>query len=87
MKIYVLHVDMTLILPRLKKFRLKEFNTAHPIIFVEANDPDGACYECNCKFKEIILKQDYSTKTASLIKEVLLDMRINKVYCKDEERL
>ena len=67
MKIYVLHVDMTLILPRLKKFRLKEFNTANPIIFVEANDPDGACYECNCKFPKTRLfnKNSFSDKRSS----------------------
>ena len=87
MKIYVVHVDMTNVLGRLKMFKLKEFNYEHPIIFVEAEDPDGACYKCNCKFSEILLKQDYSKHHAVFIKEITRDLRITRVYCKDEEKL
>lgn len=87
MKIYVLEFDMTIVLSRLKKFNLYEFNSASPHIFVEANDPDDACYQAYCKFSEILLKQDESMETAVLIKEVFHDMRILKVYCKDEKRL
>ena len=87
MKIYVVTLDMSLVLTRLKKFNLHEFNYKFPKVFIEAQDPDDACYQAYCKFSEILLKQDESMETAVLIKEVFHDMRILKVYCKDEKRL
>lgn len=87
MKIYVLHVDMLGVLGRLKKFKLYEFNYAEPIIFVEAKNPDDACYKMVCKYSEILLKQDESIQTALLIRDTLLDLRVTKVYCKDETKL
>jgi hypothetical protein len=72
---------------RLKKFNLREFNSPYPVIFVEAKDPDDACYKCFCLFTENILKQDESKETAKLIKDILPDVRVTKVYCKDEKKL
>ena len=84
MKIYVLEFDMTSVLPRLNRFRLKEFNHERPYIFVEADNPDDACYLGYCKLSEILLKQDESTETAILIKDIINDISIKKVICKDE---
>jgi len=84
MKIYIIELDMTLILPRLKNFRLGEFNHEYPYIFIEADNPDDACYLAYCKFSEVLLKQDESTETAMLIKDVFNGLKIRKVYCKDE---
>lgn len=72
---------------RLKKFDLREFNNPYPVIFLEAKDPDDACYRCICLFTENLLKQNESAQTAYLIKEILPDVRITKVYCKDEKKL
>lgn len=87
MKIYVLKFDLSLVHSRLKKFRLREFNSKNPTLFIEAPNPDEACYLGYCKFAEIILSQDSSPATAKLINEVENDIRITKVYCKDEKRL
>ena len=87
MKIYTVKIDISLALPRLKKFDLREFNSAFPILFVEASDPDGACYEAVCKFSEMLLKQNESKTTAYLIKDILQDFRVIKVYCRDEKKL
>ena len=87
MKIYVVTLDMTQVLGRLKKYRLREFNQQFPSIFIEAADPDEACYLCYCKFAETILRQDASDKTASLIKKLEHDLRNTKVICKDEKKL
>ena len=81
MKIYTVKLDMTLVLARLKRFKLGEFNSQSPIIFIEASDPDDACYFAFCKFSEMLLKQD-----ALLIKSVQSDIRITKVFCKDEQK-
>lgn len=87
MKIYCLKLDLTMCISRLKKFNLKEFNSPHPVIFTEAKDPDDACYKCLCMFTETLLKQDESKETAFLIKDILPDVKVKKVYCKDEKKL
>ena len=87
MKIYVAEFDMTLALPRLKRFNLGIFNYTFPIIFVDADNPDDACYLAYCKFSEIILKRDESRETALFIKDIINDIRLRRVYCKDEEGL
>lgn len=87
MKIYVLRFDLSLVHSRLRKFRLREFNSETPELFIEAEDPDEACYLGYCKFADIILSQDSSPKTAKLIRQVEYDIRITKVYCKDEKKL
>jgi len=87
MKIYVLKFDLTLVHSRLKKFRLREFNSEIPVLFIEAKDPDEACYLGYCKFADIVLSQDSSPETVRLMKEIEYDIRITKVYCKDETKL
>lgn len=87
MKIYVLKFDLSLVHSRLKKFRLREFNSENPTLFIEAPNADEACYLGYCKFADTILSQDSSPSTVKLIKDVENDIRITKVYCKDEKRL
>jgi len=82
MKIYTLMFDMTAVLPRLKKFKLQEFNSSHPKIFVEADDPDGACYEGYCRLSEILLKHDDTRANATFAKKIMDEVRITKVKCK-----
>jgi len=79
MKIYKLYLDMSLVLPRFKKFQLYNYNTNFPIIFIEANDPDEACYICTSRLCSLILKQDDSKETTYLIKDALFDIRILRV--------
>lgn len=78
---------MTNILGRLKRFNLGEFNSQFPILFIEADDPDWACYCVFCKFSETLLRQDESIETAQLCKSLNHDMRITKVFCRDEKKL
>lgn len=87
MKIYVITFDMTQVLGRLKKYRLSEFNHEFPKIFIEAPNPDEACYLGYCKFAETILRQNSSHETAAMINELEYDIRITKVVCKDEKKL
>lgn len=87
MKIYTIQVDMTNVLGVLKKFRLGEFNSQFPTLFIEAKDPDDACYYTFAKLSELVLKQDESVETAQLLQLVQADLRIKKVFCKDEKKL
>jgi hypothetical protein len=76
-----------MVLPRLLQFNLQEFNHEYPSIFIEAPDPDEACYLSYCKFSETLLRQNSSDKTAKLIKTIEHEIRITKVVCKDEKKL
>jgi|TARA_Y100000996_G_scaffold401461_1_gene372426 hypothetical protein len=79
MKIYKVYMDLSLITSSLKKFDLKEYSSNFPTIFVDAEDPDGACHSAYYRLVEIVLKQDSSKETSRLIKELLLDVRILKI--------
>ncbi len=79
MKIYKLQIDMSLVVSRFKKFKLYNYNLAYPIIFIDANDADEACYKCMHQFCSMILKQDDSKETVMLLKDALFDIRITKI--------
>jgi len=87
MKIYVVTFDLTMVLPRLLQFNLHEFNHEFPTIFIEAPDPDEACYLSYCKFSETLLRQNSSKESVKLIKDIEHEIRITKVACKDEKKL
>lgn len=79
MKIYRLTLCLQLVISRLKKFDLKQYNSERPIIFVEAKDPDEACYRAIYNLTSIILKQDSSKATVELLKEIMYDVRVIKI--------
>tara|TARA_R100000908_G_C3683209_1_gene100860 strand:- start:159 stop:407 length:249 start_codon:yes stop_codon:yes gene_type:complete len=79
MKIYKVYLDMTLIISRLKSFRLYEYNTTSPIIFVEADDPDGACFKATYQLIRILLDQDSSSETKDICQDIKKDIRVLKV--------
>jgi len=79
MKLYKVKMDLTLVMTRLKKFRLKEYNDVSPTIFVEARDPDEACHLAYYRLVEILLKQDNSKETSLLAKDILFDITIREV--------
>ncbi len=79
MKIYKVYLDMTLIISRLKNFRLYEYNTTSPIIFVEADDPDGACFKATYQLIRILLDQDSSSETKDICQDIKKDIRVLKV--------
>ena len=72
-------MDLALVISRLKKFDLHEYNTERPIIFVEAKSPDDACHQAYYRLATVILKQDCNKKTATFIEDILLDISITKV--------
>tara|TARA_Y100000004_G_C8677779_1_gene312039 strand:+ start:71 stop:322 length:252 start_codon:yes stop_codon:yes gene_type:complete len=80
MKIYKVELDLSLVMARLVSFNLQEFNSARPTIFVEANDPDEACFLAQHRFASVLLKKDSSRKIAEFIVEVLADISVKKVY-------
>jgi len=81
MKKYKLYLDLGLIIRRLKKVKLEEYNSNNPIVFIDANDPDEACNKCFCNLSEKIMKSKRLTEAEmiELTNDLLHDMRIMKV--------
>ena len=79
MKIYKIHMVLSLVMPRLKQYDLGDYNNSTPIIFVEAEDPDDACYIATHKLASRILRKDHSVETLNFIKDIMHDIRIIKI--------
>jgi hypothetical protein len=79
MKLYKVYLDLTLVINRLKKFTLKEFNSTTPIVFIEAKSPDDACFKAIYKLIKILLDHDDSMQTRLLCREIKHDVKITKV--------
>jgi len=78
MKLYKITLDLSLVISRLRKISLKEFNSDNPIIFVEAENPDDACYKCYYKLAGLILQQE--PEMAGEMKDILADVSIKKMF-------
>ena len=56
---------MSLVISRLKNYRIYEYNSNAPIIFVEADDPDGACFKATHNLFEVSSNNN-ATKASDL---------------------
>lgn len=83
MKVYKVYMDLSCVLQRLKRFDLGVYNSSHPILFVEADDPDGACFKALgglfFKLKQQSVQGNH-TEILMLCKSITHDIRITKVY-------
>ena len=79
MKIYKVELDLSLVISRLKKYKLQQYNSTHPTVFVQADNPDAACHLAYYQLAEIILKQDLSSETALFVREILFDVSIKSL--------
>ena len=75
-----------MVLPRLKKFKLHEYNSENPIIFVQASDPDEACYRAIFNLAGLIFRQDDSRETISLFNDLQYEIFIIKVEIPNDEK-
>ena len=81
MKIYKVYLDLSLVIASLTKFRLHEYNSAFPIIFVEANDPDEACIIATSGLRKTVLNQDSSIETRIFCREIRHDIKVLRAIC------
>jgi len=82
MAIYKIHLDLSLVISRLKAFKLREYNSAFPIVFVEAKSPDDACFKVVYNLLKMILDQDDSVEARLLCRNIRKDIRVLKAICK-----
>ena len=79
MKIYKVYLDMTLVISRLKKYRIYEYNASAPIVFLEASNPDEACFKALYGLIKRILDQDSSAEAKEICEDIKQDVRVVKV--------
>lgn len=79
MKIYKVHLDLSNIIVEISRFKLYEYNSTDPIVFIEAKSADDACYQATYNLIGILLKQDGSKKNREYCKDLLNEIRIIKV--------
>lgn len=87
MKIYRVSLCLKLAISRLKSFYLFEYNSENPTVFVEAADPDDACYKAVHNLATIVFKQNGSQETIELFNDVKYDIRVTKVVTPNEKKL
>ena len=81
MKIYKIYLDMTLVMEDLKPYKLAKYNAMFPIIFVEARNPDDACFKAIYNLIKILLRQEDSMQTRLVCRKVRRRMRFIKIEC------
>lgn len=79
MIIYKVEMCLQIALPRLKSFNLKEYAAERPIIFVEAKNPDDACYKAMNGLMSHILSQDDSLESKLLCRSLIHDIRVMRI--------
>jgi len=79
MRNFKVYLDLTDIYPKIKKFFLREYVVQYPLIFIEAEDPDDACYMVVYRLIKLIMDQDPSIETRILCKEIKRSVRIDKI--------
>ena len=79
MRNFRLTVDLSNFYVELKKFTLREYSIPFALIFVEAADPDEACYLILAKLCKLLIDQDPSIETRLLCRRIKRELRIEKI--------
>lgn len=82
MKLYKVYLDMSLVIARLRGFKLQKYNSSHPIVFVEASDPDEACWKATHNLMRMLLDQSDSAETRKLCRDIKPDIRVIRASCR-----
>ena len=83
MLLFKVYLDLSLIINRLIKFDLKEYGSSVcPIVFIEAANPDEACFKAIFNLIQIILKQDDSVESRLLCRAIREEIRVTKISCR-----
>ena len=81
MPIYKVYLDMTEVIVSLKPYTLGKYNAMFPIVFVEARNPDDACFKAVYNLVKLLLAQDDSVKTRLLCRQIRRKVKIMKAKC------
>lgn len=79
MQNFRLSIDLSDVYLELSKLDLREYNAPFLLKFIEADNPDDACYKITLRITQEIMKQNYSIKNRILCKMVRRFIRIDKI--------
>lgn len=79
MRNFKISIDLVDVHMQLRKFVLREYSLPYSLIFVEADDPDDACYLVLYRLMKLIMDQDPSIETRILCRKLKKYMRIDKI--------
>ena len=80
MKLYKVYMDLALVMPRIAKFELGVYNSNRPIVFVEAHNPDDACFKALGGLLFKLMKQDKSKTHEALCRDIAFDIRVTRAH-------
>jgi hypothetical protein len=73
-------LDISNVFSRIKHLFLKSYNSPFPTIFINAKDPDDACYIVLYDLLKILIKQNSSIEMRIICREIRRKSRIDKIY-------
>lgn len=79
MRNFKISIDLVDVHMQLRKFVLREYSLPYSLIFVEADDPDDACYLVLYRLMKLIMDQDPSIETRILCRKLKKYIRIDKI--------
>lgn len=79
MQSFKITLDLSDLQDDLKFFRLDKFKLPFCMVFVDAENPDGACTEVVLQLIEKIMKQDCSTGSRALCQKIKRLIRIDRI--------
>lgn len=79
MRNFKISIDLVDVHMQLRKFVLREYSLPYSLIFVEADDPDDACYLVLYRLMKLIMDQDPSIENRILCRKLKKYMRIDKI--------
>lgn len=79
MRNYKLTIDLLDVYSDLSNYDIREFNYQFMLIFIEASDPDDACFSVINRIINAILKQDQSIEARILCRKIRKYIRFDKI--------
>lgn len=76
---FKIYIDLLNLQKCLSKYTLREYSIPFSIYFIEAANPDDACYEIMKRLMKIVLKQDNTIEGRIVCRKIRRHMRIDKV--------
>ena len=76
---YRLSLDMADLQAELESFKLREYRLPFTIIFIEAENPDGACHKVRESLLRLILQQSDDISNRILCEKIKKFLRIDKI--------
>ena len=80
MKTYRVMLDISNVYHRIKHLFLRSYNSPFPTIFINAKDPDEACFEVLNDLINMLMKQNSSIEMRIICIEIRRKSRIDKIY-------